>query len=282
MPDTPPPIPELSVVVPAMNERDNLGPLADQVAVAVASKPGLTAELIVVDDGSTDDSRAVLAELAAAHDWVRPLAFPANRGQSAAMAAGIAAARGRYIATLDADLQNDPADLPRLLDLLIERKADLVQGDRSRNRRDHAIRRWTSAVGRAARAAIVGDRVRDTGCSARVMTAHHARHLPLAYKGMHRFIPACIALQGGVIVETAVHHRPRNAGTTKYGLGIGKRAWAGLIDCFAVAWMRSRIRPLDTTPITADDAPPASAAAPASPAPVNPSADAGPSLGATP
>ncbi|MEM6332230.1 MAG: glycosyltransferase family 2 protein [Planctomycetota bacterium] len=280
MPHTPPPSPQprLSVVVPAMNERDNLGPLADEVAAAVASSPGLTAELIVVDDGSTDDSQAVLAELAAAHDWVRPIAFPANRGQSAAMAAGIAAARAPYIATLDADLQNDPADLPRLLDLLIERQADLVQGDRSRNRRDHAIRRWTSAVGRAARAAIVGDRVRDTGCSARVMTADHARRLPLAYKGMHRFIPACIALQGGVVVETAVNHRPRHAGTTKYGLGIGKRAWSGLIDCFAVAWMRCRSRPLATTPLTNASPPPRAVQAPPS-APASP--EPGPTLGTT-
>lgn len=240
--------PRLSIVVPALNEADNLRPLVEQVEASII-REGVYAELIVVDDGSSDDTAAVLAALMKRYTWVRGLRHELPLGQSRAMFDGIHAARGQFIATLDADLQNDPADLPAMLRLIESGQADLVQGDRSRNRRDNWIRRRTSGIGRAFRRMLLGDRVRDTGCSARVMKADTARRLPLMFKGMHRFIPAHAALQGATIAELAVNHRPRMAGTTKYGLGMFSRAWPGLMDCFAMRWMQKRYRAGAVTPM---------------------------------
>jgi dolichol-phosphate mannosyltransferase len=233
--------PELSIVIPALNEQDNVGPLVEQVDQAVRHA-GVDAELIVVDDGSTDDTWPRLVTLARRHHWLRPLRRDRAQGQSAAMHAGIAAARGRFVATLDADLQNDPADLPAMLERLRRDEADLVQGDRSRNRRDNLIRRVGSLVGRKARRWALGDPVRDTGCSARVMRASYARRLPLQFKGMHRFIPAYCRMLGARVVEVPVSHRPRTAGQTKYGLGVLNRGTAGLVDLLAVRWMIGRYR----------------------------------------
>jgi glycosyltransferase involved in cell wall biosynthesis len=167
-----------------------------------------------------------------------------GNGQSAAFHAGFRAARGRLVAVLDADLQNDPADLPAMLDLMSQTGADLIQGDRSRVRKDSIVRRWGSVVGRASRRLLLADGVRDTGCSLRVMKRDVAMALPLEFKGMHRFIPATAASLGFTVVEMPVNHRPRQAGKTKYGMGITKRAIPGLIDCFAVRWMRTRRRPV--------------------------------------
>lgn len=240
----------LSIVVPALNEADNVAQLLAQIDQHVVKVVPQT-ELIVVDDGSTDQTLAHLQALAASHPWLRVLHRPCPMGQSAAMGAGIAAARGRFIATLDADLQNDPADLPNMLHLLEKHQADLVQGDRSRDRRDTLVRRVGSVVGRLARRWLLGDPVRDTGCSARVMRCKYARRIPLQFRGMHRFIPAWVAIMGGVVIETPVSHRARLAGTTKYGMGVLTRGPAGLRDLFAVRWMRSRWRDIDLTPTTA-------------------------------
>ncbi len=239
---------DLTVLAPAHNEQDNVADLAGQVWGALAGT-GLRFELLIVDDGSTDRTRAVLSGLMRDRPWLRcvsMLATPAGRGhgQSAAFHAGIRAARGELIATLDADLQNDPADLPEMLRLMAATGADLVQGDRSAARQDNAVRRVGSAVGRWARGLILGDSVRDTGCSLRVMKRAVALALPLEFRGMHRFIPATAASLGYRVVETPVRHRPRVAGTTKYGLGIVQRAIPGLVDCFAVRWMAGRRRPV--------------------------------------
>ncbi len=249
--DQPIPQPELSIVVPALDEQDNVGPLVEQVDQTVRGR-GVDAELIVVDDGSSDATLERLRDLQARHPWLVVLHRDRPMGQSAAMHAGIQHARGAYIATLDADLQNDPADLPAMLAMLKDQDADFVQGDRSANRRDHAIRRVTSVIGRKARAWIVGDPTRDTGCSARVVKADLARRLPLQFKGAHRFLPAYARILGAVIVETPVRHHPRTAGQTKYGLGVSKRAWSGLIDCFAFRWMKSRYRDSAAAPVTAE------------------------------
>src|SRR5690606_1627045 len=157
---------------------------------------GIEAEVIVVDDGSTDDTSRILLELASDRPWLRVLRRSAAQGQSAAMAAGIAAVRAPCVAMLDADLQNDPADLPEMLRILRRENAGIVQGDRSANRRDSWLRRRASAVGRGARRLILGDAVRDTGCSARVLRTELARQIPLQYRGMHRFIPAYCARLG--------------------------------------------------------------------------------------
>jgi glycosyltransferase involved in cell wall biosynthesis len=248
------PEPEVSVVAPAHNEQDNIAELVDQVEKALAPT-GIPFEVVLVDDGSTDRTRDVVRSLMPARPWLRCIAMertPPGRGngQSAAFFAAFRAARGRLIASLDADLQNDPAELPRMLELMRSSGADLVQGDRSRNRRDSPVRRVGSVVGRLFRRWLLGDAVRDTGCSLRVMRREVALGLPLEFRGMHRFIPATATHQGFKVVETAVHHRPRAAGTTKYGMGIVQRALPGLLDCFAVRWMRARRRPTDAREIS--------------------------------
>ncbi|MEL7237888.1 MAG: glycosyltransferase family 2 protein [Planctomycetota bacterium] len=239
MPETD--LPELSIVIPALNEVGNVGPLVEQVETTVRGV-GVDAELVIVDDGSTDGTAEKLAELQDGRSWLRVLRRQLSMGQSSAMAAGIAAAHGEYVATLDADLQNDPAELPKMLAMLKEKGVDFVQGDRSADRQDTFMRRRASGVGRFTRRLILGDPVRDTGCSARVLKASLAKQLPLQFKGMHRFFPAYAARLGATIAEFPVKHRPRTEGETKYGVGVLTRGLAGLFDCFAVRWMGKRLR----------------------------------------
>ncbi len=253
--DRSPPDLALSVVAPAHNEEENVRALVDQVGAAAAQtvealgEPEGSFEFVLVDDGSTDRTRAIALEMAAQRPWLRVVAMtdtPPGRGngQSAAFHAGFRAARGGLIAVLDADLQNDPADLPAMARLLREKRADMVQGDRSANRRDNLVRRAGSVVGRTFRRWILADTIRDTGCSLRLMRREIALAIPLQFKGMHRFIPVTARHLGYTVLEMPVTHRPRVAGETKYGMGITQRALPGLIDCFAVRWMRARRRPV--------------------------------------
>ncbi len=235
----PPASPELSIVVPALDEEDNVGPLVAEVKKVILDA-GIDAELIVVDDGSCDATLAKLTALATEHPWLRILHRDKPQGQSAAMHAGIQAARGRFIATLDADLQNDPADLPAMLAQVRTGEVDMVQGDRSANRNDTTIRRFSSWVGRTARGKLLGDTIRDTGCSARVVKREYAQQYPLQFKGMHRFMPFYAKMLGAKVAEMPVRHRPRVAGVAKYGML--NRGWAGLLDCLAVRWMAKRYR----------------------------------------
>lgn len=239
---------DLSVIAPAHNEEENIAELVRQVEAAL-SPLGTAFEFIVVDDGSTDSTRRRVLDLMEGRPWLRCIAMldtPQGRGngQSAAFHAAFRAARGRLVAPLDADLQNDPGDIPGMLAKLRETGADMVQGDRSHARRDNFIRRVGSRVGRAFRRALLGDTIRDTGCSLRVMKREIGLRLPLEFRGMHRFIPVTARHLGYTVVEMAVNHRPRHAGETKYGLGILQRAIPGLIDLFAVRYMRSRRRPV--------------------------------------
>lgn len=250
----------LSVVAPAHNEEDNVAALVDEVGKALAAcgllgtgdSTGVEprGEFLIVDDGSTDATRARVVALIAQRPWLRCVAMqqtPPGRGngQSAAFHAGFRAARGELIATLDADLQNDPADLLAMLELFrSDASIGMVQGDRSHARRDNAIRRITSVIGRVFRSMILADVVRDTGCSLRIMKREIALALPLEFRGMHRFIPITAVKLGHKVVEMRVNHRPRHAGQTKYGFGIVQRALPGLIDCFAVRWMANRRRPV--------------------------------------
>lgn len=245
---------ELSVVAPAHNEQDNVENLVREVGDAL-SPLGIVFEFVIVDDGSTDSTRGRVLELAATRPWLRCIAMtrtPPGKGcgQSAAFHAGFRAARGRLVATLDADLQNDPADLPAMLALLRERNADMVQGDRSHARKDNAVRRVGSIVGRKFRLWLLGDSIRDTGCSLRVMKREIALKLPLEFRGMHRFIPVTARHLGYNVVEMRVNHRPRHAGETKYGMGIVQRALPGLIDLFAVRYMRNRRRATDNAEVS--------------------------------
>jgi glycosyltransferase involved in cell wall biosynthesis len=239
----------LSVIAPAHNEQENVAALVEQVRAAVEPL-GVPFEMIVVDDGSTDATRAKMLEQMATRPWLRCIAItrtPKGKGagQSAAFFAGFQECRGRLVATLDADLQNDPADIAAMVKLMRETGADMVQGDRSHARKDNAIRRITSVIGRVFRRQLLGDTIRDTGCSLRVMKREIAVQLPLQFRGMHRFIPVTARHMGYTVVEMRVNHRPRVAGETKYGMGIVQRAIPGLIDLFAVRYMRSRRRPTE-------------------------------------
>jgi glycosyltransferase involved in cell wall biosynthesis len=239
---------DLSVVAPAHNEEDNIAPLVDQIEAALRGS-GLSFEAVIVDDGSTDSTRLRLAQAMATRPWLRCVAMtntPRGRGngQSAAFHAGFRACRGELIAVLDADLQNDPAEIPAMVALLRKKGAGLVQGDRSRARKDNVVRRVGSIVGRTFRRWLLGDTIRDTGCSLRVMKRELALQLPLEFRGMHRFIPITAKHLGYRVEEMRVTHRPRVAGETKYGFGIVQRALPGLIDLFAVRYMRSRRRPV--------------------------------------
>jgi glycosyltransferase involved in cell wall biosynthesis len=236
----------LSVVAPAHNEQENVRPLVGEIATALDGLD-LPYEIIIVDDGSTDGTRQVLLDLLGEYPQLRAIGMartPPGRGngQSAAFHAGFREARGELIAVLDADLQNDPADIPAMLRKMKESGADLVQGDRSANRKDNLVRRASSAVGRFFRRRLLGDTIRDTGCSLRIMRRAVALELPLTYRGMHRFIPVTARQLGFTVVEMPVRHRPRVSGKPKYG--IWNRAFCGIPDCLAVRWMRNRRRPV--------------------------------------
>lgn len=251
---------ELTILAPAHNEEDNIDLLIEEIEAAI-SPLNIAYEFILVNDGSTDTTESKTLAHQSTRPWVRCLSMtntPKNsgHGQSAAFHAGFRAANGRLIATLDADLQNDPADLPAMLKLLESSNADFVQGDRSkvRNQGDSTIRLFGSWVGRKFRLLILGDTITDTGCSLRIMKKEIALGLPLEFKGAHRFIPATARHMGYTVVEIPVNHRNRHAGTPKYGMGITKRALPGLIDLFAIRWMRSRRRPVTSTEHTTQHA----------------------------
>jgi dolichol-phosphate mannosyltransferase len=220
--------PAVSVVVPVFNEEENMSILQSELRGALQ---GLDHELVFVDDGSTDRSAE---KIETAHN-VRIVRFEKNTGQSAALYAGIQAARGQTIVMIDSDLQNDPADIPRLLQE-ISRGADLVCGYRAK-RKDTLTKRLTSRIANFVRSRFTKDYVRDTGCTLKAMRRECADAL-VPFKGMHRFIPALIRGAGYRLVEIPVNHRPRRFGQTKYGFG--SRALRATMDMFGVRWLLSR------------------------------------------
>jgi glycosyltransferase involved in cell wall biosynthesis len=225
--------PYLSVVVPVFNEEESIPILAREIAASL-DPLGLPYEVLWVDDGSTDRGPEVLRGLAAADPRARVLRLATNSGQSAAMAAGFRYARGEVLATLDADLQNDPADLPRLLAALDG--CDVVCGVRAR-RRDSWVRRVSSRLANAVRNRATGEAVTDVGCTLRVYRRDLVTAVPM-FTGMHRFLPTLLRLAGARVRELPVHHRPRLHGVAKYG--IHNRLWRGIVDLMAVRWMQRR------------------------------------------
>lgn len=232
-------ISSITLVIPVCNEEDNLEPLTGEILAAL-TPTGRDFDILYVDDGSVDNSLAVLRGLAGRESRVHYLSFAANRGQSAAFGAGFAEARGEFIVTLDADLQNDPADIPAMLDLAEREAADMVIGWR-RRRQDTLWKKFGSRLGNWFRNGLTRETVHDTGCSLKLLRAEMARSLPLAFKGMHRFLPTLMKLHGARVLEVAVNHRPRRFGVSKYGNF--RRAWEGFQDVLAVRWMQNRHRP---------------------------------------
>jgi dolichol-phosphate mannosyltransferase len=226
------PDPLYSVVVPFYNESENLSRLIREIdgMLRVIEQP---AEIILVNDGSTD----MYAKPASSPAYlIRWLDLSQNSGQSAAMFYGIQQARGKYIILLDADLQNDPMDVPRMLEKLEAEKLDLVTGVRVK-RHDNFIRRASSTIANSVRAALLQDHTSDTGCTLKVVRREAAQRLP-GWNGMHRFIPALILSAGYKIGEMPVDHRARFAGVSK--VAGGKRAVRATVDLLGMLWFSRR------------------------------------------
>lgn len=224
----------ISVVVPAFNEAASLAELVAEIRAALAPL-GRDWELLLIDDGSTDGTLAEMRRLAADEPRLRVLRHLRNAGQSAALAYGFRAARGGVVVTLDADLQNDPADIPRLLAEL-DRGFGAVSGVRV-ERHDSWVRRASSRIANAVRNWATAESIADVGCSLKAYRAEYLDHLPM-FTGMHRFLPTLVRWNGARVAEIPVRHRPRRHGVGNYG--IGNRLFRAVDDLLAVRWMRKR------------------------------------------
>ena len=225
---------KVSVVIPAYNEAQNLPTLIAQVHEAVNPLKDYIYECIIVNDASTDDTDGVLHELASVYPSLRYIRMTRNSGQSAALIAGMRMALGDYIITLDADLQNDPGDIPKILEAL--QYADCVCGYRQ-NRHDSSFRRITSFLGNRARRWIVDDGVRDAGCGTKGFRRNCLEHI-VPFHGVHRFFAAMVRNGGLTVTEVPVNHRPRIHGESKYGF-LNRIFWV-LYDFFGVSWLKRR------------------------------------------
>jgi glycosyltransferase involved in cell wall biosynthesis len=227
--------PFLSIVIPCYNEEENVPTLLQRVNGALANL-GRPFEVLIVDDASKDKTPQLLEEGMRTYPWLRVLRMAKNGGQSAAFEAGFAAARGEVIATIDADLQNDPEEIPRLIPMLDEQKVDMITGWR-KDRQDTNFRRWQSRQANRIRNWVTQETVNDSASSLKVYRAHAIKGLTL-FRGAHRYFPTLVKARGYTVYETPVKHSHRFAGTAKYGFG--NRAFVGLVDIFGVRWMKSR------------------------------------------
>jgi glycosyltransferase involved in cell wall biosynthesis len=221
----------LSIVIPVYNEEDNIGPLVARITDAISAWEG-SVEILFVDDGSSDRTLDLLKEAQARDERIRIAHFRKNMGQTAAMAAGFRLARGEVVATIDADLQNDPLEIPRMAAMLDD--WDVVCGVRTR-RKDTLWKRISSRIGNGFRNWITGDNIIDTGCTLKAYRRECLDGLEL-FKGMHRFLPTLIKMRGYRVTQVPVSHHPRLAGVTKYGTW--GRLVKGLEDVWAVRWMK--------------------------------------------
>jgi dolichol-phosphate mannosyltransferase len=221
----------LSIVIPVYNEEDNIGPLVARITDAMSTWEG-SVEILFVDDGSRDRTLNLLKEAQARDERIRIAHFRKNMGQTAAMAAGFRLARGEVVATIDADLQNDPLEIPRLAAMLDD--WDVVCGVRTR-RKDTLWKRISSRIGNGFRNWVTGDNIIDTGCTLKAYRRECLEGLEL-FKGMHRFLPTLIKMRGYRVTQVPVSHHPRLAGVTKYGTW--GRLVKGLEDVWAVRWMK--------------------------------------------
>ncbi len=226
----------LAVVIPVYNEADNLDPLLQEIAAALDGT--VDYEVIVVDDASQDDTPRRLHRLRPAYPRLRVLRHPFQSGQSAAILSGVQAAQAVWIASLDGDGQNDPADIPRLLALrdAAPEPPQLITGYR-RRRHDSWLRRLASRVANGVRSRLLHDQAPDTGCGLKLFPREVFLALP-HFNHMHRFLPALIQRHGGSVLTVEVNHRPRRHGRSKYGLF--DRLWVGIVDLAGVRWLQSR------------------------------------------
>ncbi|MGA2684520.1 MAG: glycosyltransferase family 2 protein [Verrucomicrobiota bacterium] len=229
--------PELSLVIPCYNEQDNLRALIKAIREAV-DPLRLPYEVVITDDCSRDRSWEILKELAAADPRVRGLRFAFNCGESAASWAGLKAARGKYLVTLDADLQNDPKDLPKFLEAL--KQFDCVCGTRvkARGAGDNFIRVASSRIANWVRNKLSGEQIADAGCTYRAFKRECIENLKF-FKGMHRFLPTLFKIEGHSVTEIEVTNNPRFAGRSHYG--VWNRLFASFYDLLAVRWMKKRM-----------------------------------------
>jgi glycosyltransferase involved in cell wall biosynthesis len=224
---------DLSVIIPVYNEEECIGPTIRELC-GVLQTLGLRSEVIAIDDGSTDQTRASLSRLAVEFPVLRALTITPNSGQSAALGVGFREARGAAVVTMDADGQNDPADIPKLLAEL--KNADVCCGIRAR-RQDTAAKRIGSRLANRIRQGILKDGIVDTGCTLKAFKTPFVRDLAM-WKGMHRFLPALAQMQGAAIAQIPVNHRPRAGGRSKYtNFGRLKQT---IWDLWAVRWMQKR------------------------------------------
>ena len=226
----------LSVVVPVFNERDNVGPLVAEIVAALRGR--LAFEIVYVDDCSKDDSFAMLQQLMQSTPELRVLGHVSQSGQSTAIRTGVKAARGPWIATLDGDGQNDPADIPKLLDVRATSDASLklFAGWRV-DRRDTGSKRWASKFANAIRSRLLRDETPDTGCGIKLFERDAFLDLPY-FDHMHRYLPALFKRAGWNCISVPVNHRERSAGVSKYNNL--QRAWVGLADLRGVGWLIKR------------------------------------------
>lgn len=231
---------DLSIVVPVRNEAGNIAPLVGEIRAALDGR--IAYEIIYVDDGSHDASAAEIARLAGRSPPLRLLRHRRSCGQSAAIRSGVKAARADWIATLDGDGQNDPADIPRLWQLAREASAAapeavlLINGHRQR-RQDRWSKRLASRLANAIRRRLLNDATPDTGCGLKLFPRALFLDLPY-FDHMHRFMPALVLREGGTVRSVPVNHRPRRRGASNYG--VLDRAWVGLVDLLGVMWLHRR------------------------------------------
>jgi dolichol-phosphate mannosyltransferase len=235
-----PPV-QLSIVVPVRNEAENILPLLAEIHAALENRADF--EVIYVDDGSSDATPQRLAGAMKTYPRLRVISHHASCGQSAALLTGMRAARGEWIATLDGDGQNDPADLPKLIearDRATTSNLQLVTGYRKK-RQDSWLKRVSSRIANGVRSRLLGDATPDTGCGLKLIARRTCLELP-AFDHMHRFLPALVQRNGGATLSVEVNHRPRTRGVSNYG--VFDRLWVGIVDLFGVAWLRRRaLRP---------------------------------------
>jgi dolichol-phosphate mannosyltransferase len=231
---------DLSVVIPVKNEQDNILPLLEEIHAALEGRCDY--EVICVDDGSDDGSPRILAAARGRFPRLRVLRHAGSCGQSTAVRSGVKAARASWIATLDGDGQNDPADIPRLMAVVqapdCPARLHLVAGWR-KLRRDAWLKRFSATIANAVRRALLRDATPDTGCGLKLFRREVFLDLPY-FDHMHRFLPALVRRAGGQIRSVEVHHRHRLRGASKYG--VHNRLWVGIVDLFGVIWLQRRAR----------------------------------------